>query len=270
MPAARRRLPVLPRRGHEALDQTGISERVVGRPLAELGGELFTPEERSASARRSSRRAPRIRITGAALTRFGVRGEEDRWSDVDVFLGVDEDVDIDEVRAGLDGHALRGVAARSTTGTSRSGAAIYRVFLLASWAPGRRRLYAGSDFGAGGRRFRALFGSPVEQQAPRPPAVPVTSSGAAGSASSPCERRRSSGRGWEAEYWIGGARDQTLALACLRLGLSTVLRKGSRPAAAGGTAPLESCARVLGTRRKSSGAALRAVTPLPRRRDPTP
>ena len=35
------------------------------------------------------------------------------------------------------------------------------------------------------------------------------------------------GKPWQAEYWIGGIRDQTLALACLRFGEPTDYAKGA-------------------------------------------
>lgn len=39
------------------------------------------------------------RVTGAAVTGFAARGTADRWSDVDLFLGVDDTVEVADVLA---------------------------------------------------------------------------------------------------------------------------------------------------------------------------
>ena len=68
---------------------------------------MFTPEERERVRAALVERAHEDpRITGAALTGSAARGEEDRWSDVDVFLGVDDSDGHRRRRARLDGGGL--------------------------------------------------------------------------------------------------------------------------------------------------------------------
>jgi hypothetical protein len=82
-----------------------------------------------------------------------------------------------------------------------------------------------SRFGAGGPRFRLLFGETHERPAPPPPsaqelfgwAVAYARDGRA------CIER---GRPWQAELCISAVRDHALALACRRRGLATRFGRG--------------------------------------------
>ena len=61
---------------------------------------MFTPERREQVRERLLERARSDgRIVGAALTGSAAGGKQDAWSDVDVFLGVAEGVDLDAVLA---------------------------------------------------------------------------------------------------------------------------------------------------------------------------
>ena len=61
------------------------------------------------------------------------------------------------------------------------------------------------------------------------------------------------GRPWEAAYWVASVRDQTLALACLRLGESPHYSRGVDRLPPDVTAPLEETLVSRGQRRTSSG-----------------
>ena len=77
-----------------------------------------------------------------------------------------------------------------------------------------------------GQHFRAVFG-----EAAQPPSITPTDPGHLIGlawhhvlhARSCIERHKP----WQAEYWISGIRDQTLALACLRFGKPTNYAKGA-------------------------------------------
>lgn len=208
---------------------------------------MFTPDDRDAVRTQLLERARRdARITGAALTGSAARGEEDRWSDVDVFLGVEEGSPVDEVVADW----TRGVYEEHGAvhhWDVRSGPAVYRVFLLANCLHVDIAFAPESAFGARGPSFRAVFGEPVETA----PAEPPSFDGIAGlgwlavqHASVAVERRKL----WQAEHWVSAVRDQTLALACLRLGEPTAYARGADLLPPELTAPLEdSLVRSLDT-----------------------
>ncbi len=130
---------------------------------------MFTPEERErVRAALVDRAYEDPRITGAALTGSAARGEEDRWSDVDVFLGVDDRTDIDVVVRDWTEAVYRDERAVHHFDV-RAPAGLYRVFLLESGLQVDVAFTAASAFGPGGPSFRALFGQPVE---PAPAALP--------------------------------------------------------------------------------------------------
>jgi hypothetical protein len=198
---------------------------------------MFTPEQREdVRAGLLERAREDDRVTGAALTGSAALGNEDCWSDVDVFLGVARSADLDAVVADW-------TCALIETGAVhhwdvRAGTALYRVFLLENGLQVDIAFTPEADFGARGASFRAVFGEPVDVPPPDPPAfADVAGLGWLGllHASKAIER----GRPWEAAYWIGSVRDQTITLACLRLGESPHYSRGADGLPTGITAPLE-------------------------------
>jgi hypothetical protein len=199
---------------------------------------VYTPEQRDEIRDRLLERARADdRVTGAALTGSAALGNEDRWSDVDVFLGVATSADLDEVVSDWTS-AVHEEAGAVHHWDVHAGAALYRVFLLASGLQVDIAFTPESDFGARSPSFRVVFGEPVDVPTPEPPAfADVAGLGWLGilHASKAIER----GRPWEAAYWIGSVRDQTLTLACLRLGESPHYSRGADGLPTGVTAPLE-------------------------------
>jgi len=179
---------------------------------------VFTIEDRDRVRDRVlelARDDPRV-VAGAEVGSLAAGGG-DRWSDLDLTFGVAEGEAVDEVLADwtdrivdeLDGVHLFDLP---------SGATIYRVFLL----PGTLQLDVSftpaAAFGAGGPKWRLLFGTEVE----RPPAAPPAAAELFGYAAHHARASRVSierGRHWQAEYFIGELRDYGLALACRRRGL---------------------------------------------------
>ena len=157
------------------------------------------------------------RVVAAAVVGGLAEGAGDRWSDLDLTFAVEDGVPVAEVledwtravAAGLDAVQLFDLPA---------GAAIYRVFLLPGCLQVDLSFAPASAFGARGPRFRLLFGTAVEL----PQAPPTSANELFGLAVHHAVRARFSierGRGWQAEHWISGVRDQALLLACRRRGL---------------------------------------------------
>ena len=161
-------------------------------------------------------RAAILRVTAGALTGSVVAGAVDAWSDIDLFFGIADDIPLTAVLDDWTAVLDQELGALHHWDLP-SGASIYRVFLL----PGGLEVDVGvtpaPQFGARGPHFRLLFGTPHPLE-PVPPPVARTLVGLAWHhvlhARSAIER----GQTWRAAHWIGGVRDQTFALACLRLG----------------------------------------------------
>ncbi len=219
---------------------------------------MFTPEERERVRAALVERAHEDpRITGAALTGSVVRGEEDRWSDVDIFLGVDDTADIDDVVRDWTEAVYRDAGAIHHFDV-RAPAGLYRVFLLASGLQVDVAFTAASSFGPGGPSFRTLFGEPVERAQAAPPGLEDIA-GLAWLGVLHARTAIERGRRWEAAHWVASVRDQTLALACLRLGLPTAYARGVDGLPPEVTSPLQS-SFVANVHEDELRRALRAVT----------
>lgn len=179
---------------------------------------MFTPAERGrlrdvliATARADAR------ITGCALTGSGSLGREDRWSDIDLALGIASDADISAVIADWTELMYRDLAVHHMDVTS--GSTTYRVFLLSSTLQVDIAFAPAHEFGPSASTFRLVFGKPADRPWPSPP----TAAELIGLGWLYALHARSSiarCRVWQAEYMISGVRDYVLALACLRHGLS--------------------------------------------------
>jgi pimeloyl-ACP methyl ester carboxylesterase len=187
---------------------------------------VFTSDQREAVRKRLLELAETDpRITGAAVTGSAADGREDRWSDIDLFFGVADHVALAAVVADWSGHLYRELGALHHFELTAS-AAVYRAFLLPSCLEVDLGFTPAERFGPVGRHFRAVFGEAAQPPLVTPP-DPGHLIGLAWHrvlhARSCIERHKP----WQAEYWISGIRDQTLALACLRLGKPTDYAKGA-------------------------------------------
>jgi len=175
---------------------------------------VFTPEERDALRTALLDRAHAdSRVTGAALTGSAARGEEDRWSDVDLFLGIAGDADLAEVIADWTA-AMYGEPRCVTHWDVRAGEALYRVFLLESCLQVDIAFTPETGFGARGPAFRVLFGQPADVPLAEPPTVGHIA-GLSWLGVLHVHKAIERGRSWEAVHWIGVIHDQVLALARL-------------------------------------------------------
>ena len=165
------------------------------------------------------------RVTGAALTGSAADGREDRWSDIDLFLGVADEVALDTVLADWSGY-LYGELGALHHFDVEVPAAVYRAFLLPSCLEVDLGFTPAGRFGPAGPHFRAVFGAvarPPPAAAPDPGQLLGLAWHHVLHARSCIERHQP----WQAEHWISGIRDQTLALASLRFGQPTDYAKGA-------------------------------------------
>jgi hypothetical protein len=163
-------------------------------------------------------------ISAAALTGSAASGAEDRWSDIDLALGLVPEADLALVLAEWTEAMYRDHGAVHHTDLRRGGT-IYRVFLLANTLQVDIAFSRAAEFGAIGPSFRLLFGTAQEQkQAWDPAAVDLVGMGWLYA----LHARSSIARGkvWQAEYMISGVRDHVLALACLRHGVPASQGRG--------------------------------------------
>ncbi len=157
------------------------------------------------------------RVVGGAVLGSLAHDEGDEWSDLDLMFAVADDVPVTEVLEAWSRAVVREFDAVQLFDLP-SGPIIYRVFLLPNCLELDLSFTPASEFGAGGPKFKLLFGEAVEQPfGPPPPAHELFGYAVhhALHARSCIER----GRHRQAEYWISALRDHALALACRRRGL---------------------------------------------------
>ncbi|HEX3817751.1 MAG TPA: hypothetical protein VHW03_05635 [Chthoniobacterales bacterium] len=162
-------------------------------------------------------------VAGAVIGSLSL-SEGDRWSDLDLTFAVADNVPLEEVLTDwtrvlgeeFDAAHLFDLAA---------GASVYRVFLLRGCLQFDLSFTPAPQFGAIGPKFKLLFGAAVE----KPFIEPAPASELFGYAVHHAIRARicvERGRYWQAEYWLSGARDYALSLACRHRGLSPFLARG--------------------------------------------
>ena len=185
---------------------------------------MYTPEQREEIREGLLARARQDdRVTGAALTGSAALGSEDRWSDVDVFLGIGESVDLHDVITDWTS-AVYDEAGAVHHWDVQAGAALYRVFLLESGLQVDIAFTPELDFGARSPSFELAFGSPSRYRLPSRRRSPTSPASAGSAFSMPTRRSSAVGRG---RLRTGSAAcDQTLALACLRMGESPYYSRG--------------------------------------------
>jgi predicted nucleotidyltransferase len=164
------------------------------------------------------------RIVAGAVVGSLATNEGDRWSDLDLTFGVTPENQTLDVLDRL-----------TTPLASEFGAVqlfdlphretLFRVLLLQGCLQVDLSVTPASKFGPNGPKFRILFGSFTEN----PPIPAPRASELIGYAAHHAVRARfciERGRFWQAEYWISGARDYTLSLACLQRDLSPHYGRG--------------------------------------------
>jgi hypothetical protein len=199
------------------------------------------------------------RIVGAAITGSAARDAEDRWSDVDLFFGVAEGAAPAGVLGDWSDFAIRELGAVHHFDL-HAGAATYRAFLLGDGLEVDVAFTPAAEFGPlGTGAFRVVFGEPASPQAGSRADDAGHLVGLAWHHVLHARTSIERGAPWQAEYWISGVRDHTIALACRRLGLAAVYAKGADALPEEIAAPLAD-ALVRGLDRPELIRALRAAT----------
>jgi hypothetical protein len=163
------------------------------------------------------------RVVGAARTGSAARGAEDRWSDIDLLLGVRADIDavISDWSTVLYSE-YRAVHHFDLP----AGPTTYRAFLLPDGLEVDLGFAPATRFGpVGDGAFDVVFGEPVERRPSRTDTDQLVGLGwhHALHARVAIERDRP----WAAEHWISALRDHVLTLACVRHGLPSSYAKGA-------------------------------------------
>jgi len=179
---------------------------------------MFTPEERErVSGRLVDLARSDTRIAAAAFVGGSAHGAPDRWSDIDLTLGVAAPAGAGEVLDDWSRRVDRELDAVHLFDLS-SGPTVYRVFLLPGCLQVDLSFTPIECFGATGPRFELIFGETADREHAKPPDAAELFGIAVHHAlrARICIER---GRLWQAEHWLGGAREQVLAVASLRHGL---------------------------------------------------
>jgi hypothetical protein len=180
---------------------------------------IFTVEERNRIRDRILEIAKSDeRIVAGAVVGSLATGEGDRWSDLDLTFGVNPEDKILDVLDRLTTPLVREFSAVPLFDLPHRES-MFRVLLLQGCLQVDLSVTPASSFGPHGPKFKMLFGDYKENPAiPAPPAGQLLGYAAHHAARARfCIER---GRFWQAEYWLSGARDYTLSLACLQRNLS--------------------------------------------------
>jgi hypothetical protein len=159
------------------------------------------------------------RVVGAAVVGSLSVGPGDAWSDLDLTFAVSDEVEVDEVLTDWTRQLVTDLDAVVLFDLP-SGHTIYRVFLLPRCLQVDLSFTPAAWFGPRGPRFRLVFGRPGEVSSPDPP-DPRDLFGWAVVYARAARAYIARGRWWQAEHCIGGVRDRTLALACIRRDLES-------------------------------------------------
>ena len=186
---------------------------------------VFTVEERNRIRDRILEIAKSDeRIVAGAVVGSLATGEGDRWSDLDLTFGVSPENQTLDVLDRLRRPLVREFSAVPLFDLPHRES-VFRVFLLQGCLQVDLSVTPASSFGPNGPKFKMLFGDYKEN-----PAIPAPPIGQLlGYAAHHAARARfciERGRFWQAEYWISGARDYTLSLACLQRNLSPHYGRG--------------------------------------------
>lgn len=219
---------------------------------------MFTPAERQ-GVREALVAAARedARVSAAALTGSAALEREDRWSDIDLALSVGDPGELDGVIEDWSARMYREHGALHHVDI-RLGTTLFRVFLLPSTLQVDIAFWPAAEFGAIGPSFRLLFGS-ANERAPGNTPDPMHLIGMGWLYALHARSSIARGRTWQAEHMISAARDQVLALACVRNGLPAAYARGAHELAPEVAAPLEA-ALVRSLESDELERAFRALT----------
>lgn len=178
---------------------------------------MFTPTDRERIRERVFELARADhRATGGAVTGSAAIGAVDRWSDVDTSFGIADSADPEAVLADWTAE-LETDPGVIHWWDLRHGPTIYRVLLMPGGLELNIAVTPAAEFGAGGPKFRLVFGESVER-APAPPPDVRETIGYGWLYAVNARTAIARGRRWQAENYVSAIRDHALMLACVRFG----------------------------------------------------
>ncbi len=196
----------------------------------------FSPAQRAAVRDRLLAAAADEPTVGAAvLLGSTALGTEDDWSDLDIALGVTE-----PLPTALD-RWTRLVGREFGTlhhWDLPSGAAVYRVFLLAPALELDLSVTPLEQLAPRGPAWRPVFGATSEPVPLEPPTVDQLA-GRAWHHALHAAAAIARGHPWTASHWIASLREQVIGLACRRAGLPTSYAKAAHRLPPGELSQLE-------------------------------
>ena len=186
---------------------------------------MFTPDDREQlRAALVSAAETDPNLSGAAHLGSAATSCLDAWSDIDLALCVASHASLKDVVSTWTARMYTCHNAITHCDVQRGGT-LYRVFLLKSTLQVDLSFWRATEFRASGPKFKLIFGSANEPASA--PSVSVASS--VGMAWLYALHVRSSlarGRLLQAEYMLSGMRDEMLALACVRFGVTASQGRG--------------------------------------------
>lgn len=180
---------------------------------------MFTEADRSDLLQQLIARAHSDpRIEAAALVGSAARGTTDRWSDIDLALGLSNGADVNHT-ADAWTHAMSDLAVVADTLDIWAGPVLYRVFLLQHSLQVDLSFWpAGSLAGTGAEALLLVLGQAAAPTPVNPP-QPETVLGWGWLYGLHARSAIARGRPWQAIHMIEGLRTQVITLSCLRHGL---------------------------------------------------
>ncbi len=176
---------------------------------------IFTPDERErlrddlvAAARQDAN------LCGAAHTGSAAASRLDRWSDIDLAVGVKATASYDQVIAEWTARLYQHHGAVAHVDVML-GTTLFRVFLLSNTLQVDIAFWRAEDFGAIGPNFQLIFG---EAKPPRPAAEanPRNLIGMAWLYALHVRSSLARGRVLQTEYMLSGMRNHVFELTCMR------------------------------------------------------
>ena len=186
---------------------------------------MFTPAQREhvrAGLVRAAQGDPNI--TGAAHLGSAAVDRQDSWSDIDLALCVSPDADMKEVISKWTKRLYDKNTAVAHCDVRR-GDTLYRVFLLRNTLQVDISFWPAAQFGPVGPKFKLIFGT-ANQLQPSGVKGPTDMIGMGWLYALHVRSSIARKRFLQAEYMLAGLRNEALALACHRYGVSSADGRG--------------------------------------------
>jgi hypothetical protein len=164
------------------------------------------------------------KLSGAAHLGSAAASCLDAWSDIDLALCVASRASLTDVVSTWTARMYRCHNAIAHCDVLR-GETLYRVFLLESTLQVDLSFWPATEFRAFGPRFKLIFGS-ANEPAPAPSGSVAGSVGMAWLYALHVRSTLARGRLLQADYMLSRMRDEMLALACMRFGVTASQGRG--------------------------------------------